>query len=380
MDKDHWTFAREIFKGEVLNNEFIHSDKGNFFAHNVFPFALQKSATISLKTYGSKIMSKPCSLKTEEVNMMINNEISPGTEQVLIGSLLGDGGLVLPKNGFNAYFGEMHSVKQREYLKWKKKYFEFFNPKINESKILDNRTNKYYHYTLLWTSIHPLLTIYYNLLYKNNKKKVVRSILDKVGPLALAVWYCDDGSFGYINQNGKIATYLSYKDNLLLAEFLNEKFDIKCTVNKDGKFYHLYFSVKEIRKFLNLIKNYVPECMNYKLGPLSEDNSVRLKEENLKRRERDKIRHKRNMEDPIKHAKINKQKRENQRKRAQDTEYKKKQREYFKKLYKNPEYKKRRRENYRRRMQNPEYRGRLNEYRKIKQREYRKKKNQSGGA
>lgn len=343
FDPEHWTFAREIFKGEVLGNEFI--SRGNFFAHYVFPFAPQRSATISLKTYGSKMMNIPHSFETEEVSTMVNKNISSKTEQVLIGSLLGDGGLVLPKNGINAYFREMHSVKQREYLEWKKEYFEFFNPKITKSKIFDNRTNKYYYHTLLWTKVDPILTKHFRMFYQNGKKSISKTILNKIGPLALAVWYCDDGSFGYINQNGKIATYLSYEDNKLIAEFLKKKFNINCTVNKDGKSYHLYFSVKEVIKFLNLIKDYVPKCMSYKLGPLSKGNFRKLKEENLKRRERDKIRHKRDMNSPLKRAKI---------------------REWSR--------------NYReRKMQDPKYRGKYNEYSKLKEREYRKKKKQSSG-
>ena len=337
LPTEHWTFTREIFKGEVLNSEFI--GRGNFFAHYVFPFAPQRSATISLKTYGSKINSKPRNLKVVEVVKMVDEKISSETEQVLIGSLLGDGGLQIHKNGINASFNEIHGIKQKEYLIWKKGYLSYFKPKINQYRIYDNRTNKYYSSINLWTKTNPILTEYFKLFYPNGKKRISKDIFERICPLALAVWYCDDGSFGYINQNGKISTYLSYKDNILLAEFLKEKFDINCTVNKDGKEYHLYFSVREIKKFLSLIKGYVPKCMNYKLGPFSEENSTRLKEENLKRRERDKIRHKRDMGNPIKRERINRIKRENQRKR----------------------------------MQNPEYRKKYNEYQKLRRRKYKKK-------
>ena len=357
MDNNHWTFAREIFKGELLNNGFI--DRDNFFAHNVFPFGSQKSATISLKTYGLKIMNKPRSLKTGEALTMTNENISSETEQVLIGSLLGDGGLILPKKGINAYFREMHSIKQKEYLEWKKGYLKVFNPKLKYMSTFDTRTNKYYHHAVLWTNINPLLTMYRELLYKNKRKKIGGDILNKVDLLALAIWYCDDGSFGYINQNGKIATYLSYEDNRLIAKFLKKRFDIHCTVNKDGKRYHLYFSVKEIRKFLNLIKDYVPECMNYKLGPFSEENSVRLKEENLKRRERDKIRHKRDMADPIKRNINRKWRRDYHKRKMRDPEYRKKHHKYHKIWSKN--YRKNNREKY-------------NEYYRLKQREYYSKK------
>ena len=261
---------------------------------------------------------------------MINNQINEETEQMLIGSLLGDGGLQILNKGINANFKEYHSAKQKEYLLWKRKYLNIFNAKIKEYKVFDKRTNEYYYHILLWTKTHPILTKYFRLLYKKNKKSLNKQVLEKIGPLALAVWYCDDGSFGYINQNGKIATYLSYEDNVLIVKFLKEKFNINCTVNKDGNEYHIYFSVKEIKKFLNLIKDYAPECMNYKLGPLREENTKRLKEENLKRRERDKIRHQRDMKDPIKRERIRKQKRENQKRRLQNPEYRKKHNEYHK--------------------------------------------------
>ena len=62
----HWTSADKVFK---LTNHLEY----DFFAHYVFPFETQRSATISLKTYGSKIKCKPCSKKTAEVIKMINS-------------------------------------------------------------------------------------------------------------------------------------------------------------------------------------------------------------------------------------------------------------------------------------------------------------------
>ncbi len=302
----------------------------NFFAHCAFTFPLERSATVSLKTYGSKIISKPCSSKTAEVIKMVGNEVYQDTEQVLIGSLLGDGGLQFQKRSINALFRETHGIKQKEYLAYKKKYFDCFSAKIIESKAFDDRKNKYYKRIFLWTKTHPLLTKYYHLMYKNNKKTINKPVLDKIGPLALAIWYCDDGSFGYINQNAKIATYLSYEDNKLIVDFLKERFKINCTINKDGGSYHIYFSVQEIRKFLSLIKDYVPKCMNYKLCPFAEENNERLIKENLKRRQKDKIRYYKYMADPVRHELIRKQQRENQKRRLQNPEYRRKYNEYYK--------------------------------------------------
>ena len=160
--------------------------------------------------------------------------------------------------------------------------------------------------------------------------KIKKEALHKVGPLALAIWYCDDGSFGYINQNAKIATYLSYEENKLIAEFLKEKYNIDCTINRDGKRYYIYFSVQEIKKFLEIVRDYIPKCMNYKLDHFAEENNIKINQENLKRRLRDKERYRNNMQDQIKRELILKQKRENQRKRMQNPEYREKFNEYYK--------------------------------------------------
>jgi hypothetical protein len=273
-----------------------------------------------------------------EVIRMFNKKINIETKQLLIGSILGDGKLQIQKNGLNANFSEIHSKKQKEYILWKKEFLECFQPKIKEYKILDKRTNKEYPSVVLWTKVHPLLTEYFRLFYPQNKKTISKKAIESIGPLALAVWYCDDGSFGYTNQNGKIATYVSYEKNMVFVKFLKEKFNINCTVNRDGKNHHIYFSKKEILKFLELIKDHVPECMNYKLGPLSDENLKRIEKENLKRRARDKKRWKNRMEDPLKREKIKKQRREAQKRRLKDPEYRKKYNEYHK--FKEREYRK----------------------------------------
>ena len=282
-----------------------------------------------------------------ELNVNIKY-ISEETRQVLLGSLLGDGSLRLEKKGINAYFREVHSTRQKDYLLWKKECLKCFDPKVKEGKIFDYRTGKTYSSILLWTKTNIILTKFYKSFYKCNKKYIKNNIADKIGPLALAVWYCDDGSFSYCNKGCKIATYSSYKENKYLSDLIKIKFGIKCTLNadnrgSDSRRYHLYFSVKEAEKLLGLIKDYVPKSMNYKLGNAIRDNFKKIKEENINRRQRDNVRYRKNMENPVKRVWIRKQKLENLRKRLED----------------------------------PEFRRKYNEYHKIKGRGYREKKKQS---
>ncbi|MBD3261649.1 MAG: hypothetical protein GF334_08220, partial [Candidatus Altiarchaeales archaeon] len=46
--------------------------------------------------------------------------LDPLQEQLLVGSLLGDGSLSAPKNSKGARYSEGHSEKQKEYLRWKR--------------------------------------------------------------------------------------------------------------------------------------------------------------------------------------------------------------------------------------------------------------------
>lgn len=48
---------------------------------------------------------------------------------LLVGSIMGDGGLRIPKRGKNAYFYERHCEAQREYLEWKRNLLMPFVPK-----------------------------------------------------------------------------------------------------------------------------------------------------------------------------------------------------------------------------------------------------------
>jgi len=253
------------------------------------------------------------------------------TEQILIGSLLGDGYLFFADRSKNASFREDHSLKQKDYLLWKRNFLEDFDPIMKTRERFDSRTNRHYYQVGLRTKVHPLLTEYYRLFYPNGKKVLTNKIImDKIKPLALAVWYCDDGCFNYTYWDGTIATCISYDDNAFLSEELEKKFGIKCAIHRSGKNYQLYLGVKEIDKFLGLIKDYVPKCMSYKLGLLVEENIEKLEERRAIKREKDRISYKKRMSDPEKRKLFYIQHKKALQKRLQNPEYKKRYNEYQK--------------------------------------------------
>ncbi len=114
-------------------------------------------------------------------------------EEVLIGSLLGDGHLEKHKNGKNASLKIGRATSDRAYLEWQAIVFKnYLTPSgIIDRKIFDKRTKKVYKNSRLSTSCSPVFTIFHSKWYKE-KTKIVPSDL-VLTPLILAVWIADDG-------------------------------------------------------------------------------------------------------------------------------------------------------------------------------------------
>src|SRR3989344_242738 len=162
-------------------------------------------------------------------------EMSEDIRQVLLGSLLGDGSLSINKGGKNAFYRELHSTKQKDYLIWKNQFLKIFDTKLHEYSIYDKRTNKTYHSILLWSKTNTLLTYYFHSLYKQGRKIVNKEILDHVGALGLAVWYMDDGYYHYGDYRCAISTdSYSYEEQLFIKNWLKNKFDINAQIHKSS--------------------------------------------------------------------------------------------------------------------------------------------------
>ena len=208
-------------------------------------------------------------------NLNINEDV----KQVLLGTLFGDASL--PKTSKNASYSYVHSPKQKDYLFWVadllKKNFQI------KTTLRQNGDFQLYH---LWTNCSPILTYLHSLYYiKSSKPKrkwekmVNLSILKELSPLALAVWYCDDGTYYIRDKSCGLSTQgFTLEENKLIQDYFLKKWEIKATVIPDYRsdikkmYYKIVFNKKEAEKFLFLIKSYVPKSMIYKLGHISEKN------------------------------------------------------------------------------------------------------------
>lgn len=110
-------------------------------------------------------------------------------EQVLLGSLFGDGHLSKPRGDGYSNYTESHSQAQKDYMLWKEAFFRPFG--VRSSQITSGKNRNFWQIQTCRTKI---FLAYRRMFYPEDVKIVPQEALERVGPLGLAVWFMDDGS------------------------------------------------------------------------------------------------------------------------------------------------------------------------------------------
>ena len=182
-------------------------------------------------------------------------------EQIIIGSLLGDMGLKLPKNHKHAVGDFAHSLKQENYCKFKEEKLRNFCSKGFYKTQHDKRTNKDYKCYYVYMKASSYLTYLYEQFYPNKKKIVPKDLLYKLTGLGIAIWFMDDG-YKYGNSFGIATNCFSEKDLYIIQEFFKVKYDINISIHSDHTIYILSNSKD---KFVHLIEPYIHQDCLYKI-------------------------------------------------------------------------------------------------------------------
>lgn len=188
---------------------------------------------------------------------------------ILAGTLLGDS--YLQKTGVkNARLRLEHGERQKEYVLWKGKQFpRLFQGLPRQLQRVHPLTKRTYTYRR-WQSVStPELGKWRNIFYVDGKKRIPEALDSLITePIALAVWYMDDGfydpkqkhSFIYL---GRVTS--SEAETACAA--LVKNFHITPRVyDKKKKGFALFFSVVEARLLHAVIRPYVIPSMNYKIS------------------------------------------------------------------------------------------------------------------
>jgi hypothetical protein len=180
-------------------------------------------------------------------------------KMILYGSLLGDGSIVKGKEDRNYRFSEAHSLKQKEYLLFKHDKLKPFSGKFIEYY------GKYGKEVKFSSRAHPIFKEIRKMFYDSSGKKIIRAVsLKKIThPLALAIWFGDDGNKEKYSYRIATGSY-SKKEIKRLIKWLKDFFGIRSYLHKHGIYW--YLSIREDRmKFTKLIAIFVHKNLKYKL-------------------------------------------------------------------------------------------------------------------
>lgn len=213
-------------------------------------------------------------------------------EQILIGSILGDGSI-----GKHGYYHEVHCEKQKDYILWKRKIFnKEFKTKTTFRKPQKNGWTKQNQITLtipkkIQTNPEKYLFFkeYRKLAYPNGKKSITNEFIKRIGKLAIVIWYFDDGSYNSYKNGIQIHSLcFLLEENKMLQRRLKDfglNFRIGCCHSRKTDYpYYLFCYGKETDNFLKFIKEnaiYIPKSMRYKMGKFHKGN-LKLIEEKRK--------------------------------------------------------------------------------------------------
>ena len=211
-------------------------------------------------------------MRSKEIEELKNKiKLSERQRLIIVGTLLGDGHLETVDKGRTYRLKITHSIKQKEYIEWL--YNELKNlVRTPPQRKLKKGINKIYEEYWFNTYSLGLLRFYAQQFYVYGEKVIPKVIGKLLDPLAIAVWFMDDGSYKSNRHKTYIVHTLSFKKNnlKLLQNVLEKKYEIKTRLHKQyyksSMKWRLYILSESADKFKNLLEPYILPSLKYKLG------------------------------------------------------------------------------------------------------------------
>ena len=107
---------------------------------------------------------------------------------------------------------------------------------------------------------------FYRKYYKDGKRHVNPSLIRHIDSFGLAIWFMDDGA--YNSKGGTLCLHtnaFSYEEHEVLVKWFKNKFNIVVNINKEKKYFKLYFPFESAKKLIQIILPYIHPVMKYKL-------------------------------------------------------------------------------------------------------------------
>ncbi|MCB9456111.1 MAG: recombinase RecA [Anaerolineaceae bacterium] len=185
----------------------------------------------------------------------VKHYLTPGHEQVVFGSILGDGNLRYASN-YNVALRIGHGAAQDEYCLWKESLFD--------SLVAYRTTNSKGGHSFDTIPMYELAKLH-QMGYQDGQKNPSPELIERLSPLAVAIWYMDDGTFD--KQRGNRCSIacsgLPQEKQEMLVEWFQRR-GIDARLDTYGR---ITFGKDATPKFHAMIARYVHPSMDYKLLP-----------------------------------------------------------------------------------------------------------------
>jgi recombination protein RecA len=208
--------------------------------------------------------------------VMVNETVRLSDQQwqVILGGLMGDGHLAPnTRGGRGVRFRMGHGSKQVAYLEWKASLLG------NIAQSRSERPNGAVHVDL--TPLAELAELREVVYWGDGKKHLSEDYLKALTPLALAIWYMDDGSFALrskglqertLGGSGRIefcVEALSEGSRVRLAEYLHDVHGVASRLSLRGALQKsvLQLTTAGTARFQEIVAPFVHPSMAYKLLP-----------------------------------------------------------------------------------------------------------------
>ena len=169
----------------------------------------------------------------------------------------------------NARIRLEHSIKQKEYLMWKADQFpKLFSGKPKTMKRYNAKFGKSYEYIRWQSNSSPVIGKLRQKFYREDSGRKIPSDIKKIliTPVALAVWFMDDGYYYALDKMAYIyLPNMSEKDFDLLLEALKVNFDLFPKLKRKKHGWCLSFGVGETAKLIEIVSPHICESMLYKV-------------------------------------------------------------------------------------------------------------------
>ncbi len=208
----------------------------------------------------------------ESVMQALPAYLSDFQQEVIRGTLMGDGAISPTRSGLGARFRYSHGAKQAAYAAWKASLFS----NVNCSHFEREDGVVTYDFQPL-----PELAPLHQSVYVGGKKVFDDDYLKGLTPLSLALWYMDDAHFQLRSKglqarseggSGRVTICVEAMEPSTrerLVAYLNDTWHIRADLIASGskEMAVLRFSTSESAKLQALIAPFVHPSMDYKLLP-----------------------------------------------------------------------------------------------------------------